>query len=63
VPPDRLAAALWGVTQLPGVRVAAWWRLRRATLEASDVEWARGHGPVHRMTGGAALMKLAGRAA
>lgn len=63
VPPDRLTAALDGVTRLPGVRLSAWWRLRRTRLEASDTEWVRGHGPVQRMTGLAALMWLAGRAA
>jgi uncharacterized protein (TIGR03083 family) len=63
VPPDRLTAALEGVTQLPGLRVSAWWRLRRTRLEASDINWGRGRGQVQRTTGSAALIWLAGRAA
>jgi uncharacterized protein (TIGR03083 family) len=59
--PDRLRGALEGVRQLPGVRVHAWRRLRRETLEATDIDWRRGRGPVHRMSGEAILMSLAGR--
>ncbi|MEY2569910.1 MAG: hypothetical protein QOE63_260 [Acidimicrobiaceae bacterium] len=60
-PPERLVAALHGITQLPGVRGPAWLRLRRVTLEATDVAWSRGRGPVQRMPGEAILMALAGR--
>jgi uncharacterized protein (TIGR03083 family) len=60
-PADRLVAALDGVTQLPGVRVSAWRTLRRVRLDATDIDWARGRGPIERMTGEAILMSLAGR--
>lgn len=63
VPSDRLATGLEGILRLPGVRASAWWRLRRARVQASDIDWVRGRGPVKRMTGEAALMWLAGRTA
>ena len=59
--PVRLVGALTGVTQLPGVRVGAWWRLRRFQVQATDVGWAAGRGCVRRMPGETALMWLAGR--
>jgi uncharacterized protein (TIGR03083 family) len=62
VAPDRTIAALRGVTQLPGVRGPAWRRLRKARLEATDLDWSRGRGPVVRMPATAILMSLAGRA-
>jgi uncharacterized protein (TIGR03083 family) len=63
VPSDRLTTALEGITRLPGVRMSAWLRLGRTRVEVSDAAWARGHGPVRRMTSEAALMWLAGRPA
>ena len=63
VPTDRLVMALRGVAQLPGVRVSAWRRLGHTRVEVSDGAWARGRGPVRRMTGEAALLWLAGRPA
>ena len=59
--PDRLIGALEGIRQLPGVRVHAWWRRRRETLEATDIDWRGGRGPVHRMPGESILMALAVR--
>jgi uncharacterized protein (TIGR03083 family) len=61
VSPDRLLAALHGVTHLPGVRAHVRWRLCRERLEATNVEWARGRGQLQRMTGEAILLRLAGR--
>jgi len=63
IPPDRLVAALDGVLKLPEVRLSAWRRLRRRRWEATDVDWARGRGPVARGPGEAILMVLAGRSA
>jgi len=61
VPPDRLIAALRGVTQLPGVRWPAWRQLRLRRWEASDVAWSRGRGPVVTGSAEAILMVLAER--
>ncbi len=61
VDPDRVVAALQGVTQLPGVRGRAWRTLLRTRLEATDVPWARGRGRPRSMRGIDALMLLAGR--
>lgn len=61
IPPDRLVAALNGVTKLPDVRLSAWRRLRRRRWEATDVGWSRGRGAVVRAPGEAILMILAGR--
>jgi uncharacterized protein (TIGR03083 family) len=61
VPPDRLVAALNGVTKLPGVRWPAWRLLRRRRWEATDVEWCAGRGPVLIGPGDAILVALAGR--
>jgi hypothetical protein len=61
IPNDRLVAALNGVTQLPGVRLGAWWRLGRHRWQATDVAWGRGRGPVVSATGEAILLTLAGR--
>jgi len=63
IPPERLVAALNGVTKLPDVRLSAWRRLRRRRWEATDVDWQRGRGPVVRAPGEAILMALAGRTA
>lgn len=61
IAPERLVAALDGLTKLPGVRWSAWRRLRRQRWEATDVEWRRGRGAVVRRPGRAILMELAGR--
>jgi uncharacterized protein (TIGR03083 family) len=61
VPSQHLAAALDGVTKLPGVRWSAWWRLRQRRWEATDLRWECGHGPTTRASGVAILMALAGR--
>ena len=61
IPPDRLVAALQGVTQLPDVRVGAWRRLRQRRWTATDVDWARGRGPTAEAPGEEILMTLAGR--
>lgn len=58
---DRLVAALHGVTNLPSVRVTAWWRLRGVRHEATDVDWSRGHGRTVRASGEEILLSLAGR--
>jgi hypothetical protein len=61
IPQDRLAAALDGVTQLPGVRLGARRRLLQHRWTATDVDWSRGRGPVRRARGETILMELAGR--
>lgn len=61
VPPDRLFAALQGVTQLPGVRGPAWRKLLQRRWNATDVDWARGRGAVVSAPGEEILMTLAGR--
>ena len=61
VPPERLIAALDGVTKLPGVRWSAWRQFRTRRYEATDVEWSRGNGPVVRRPGESILMSLARR--
>ena len=63
IPPERLVAALNGVTKLPDVRLSAWRRLRRRRWEATDVDWQRGRGSIVRAPGEAILMALAGRTA
>jgi uncharacterized protein (TIGR03083 family) len=57
----HLVASLHGVTQLPGVRLGAWRTLARRRVQASDLPWASGRGPVISMPGIDALMYLAGR--
>lgn len=61
VPAARLLGALDGATKLPGVRIRAWRVLRRRTLQATDVDWRRGRGPVEERHGEEILMILAGR--
>jgi uncharacterized protein (TIGR03083 family) len=61
VPPDRLTAALNGITKLPGVRWSAWRQLRRCRWEATDVDWRRGRGPAVAGRAEAILMGLARR--
>jgi uncharacterized protein (TIGR03083 family) len=61
IPEDRLVAALDGVTKLPGVRLAAWWKRRGRRWEATDVSWFAGRGPVTRAPGETILMVFAGR--
>ena len=63
VPPDRLLAALNGVTQLPGVRRPAWRKLLQQRWSATDVDWSRGRGPVVSAPGEEILMTLSGRQA
>jgi uncharacterized protein (TIGR03083 family) len=61
IPPERLVAALDGITQLPGVRRSAWWRMRRRRWQATDVSWSRGRGAVVGRPGETILMALVGR--
>jgi uncharacterized protein (TIGR03083 family) len=61
IPPDRLAAALDGTINLPGVRLKAWRQLRRHRWQASDLDWCRGRGAVVNSRGEELLMDLAGR--
>jgi uncharacterized protein (TIGR03083 family) len=61
IPPDRLLAALHGMSHLPGIRLRAWWRMARRRWEATDVAWGRGRGPVVARPGELLLMCLAGR--
>lgn len=61
VPPDRVVAALNGITKLPGVRLSAWRKLRVRRWQATDVDWHRGRGAVVAAPAMAILMALAGR--
>ena len=61
IPADRLRSALDGITNLPSVRWAVWRKLRRHRWMATDIDWARGRGPVVAESGEAILMALAGR--
>ena len=61
IPPDRLVAALDGLTKLPDVRRSAGRRLKERRWEATDVDWSAGSGPTTEAPGETILMTLAGR--
>jgi uncharacterized protein (TIGR03083 family) len=61
--PERLGASLDGLTQLPGVRIGAWRKLRTRCWQATDIAWSRGRGPIVSAPAEEILMILAGRSA
>lgn len=60
IPPDRLLAALEGTPRLGSV-FGAKRRTRGLRLEATDLDWSWGEGPVVRGPGEAVLMAILGR--
>jgi hypothetical protein len=60
-PTPRMIGALNGVTNLPGVRLQARWRLFRREFSASDLDWSRGRGRPVRAPAADILLALAGR--
>jgi uncharacterized protein (TIGR03083 family) len=63
IPPDRLVAALDGAVSVSSPMFSPKKNVRDVRLEATDVEWSHGTGPVVRGNGEAILMAAAGRTA
>ncbi|MCV7224519.1 maleylpyruvate isomerase family mycothiol-dependent enzyme [Mycolicibacterium komossense] len=61
IPPDRLLVALQFARTAPLIRGA--WRARGVRLQATDLDWAAGNGPVVEGPGEALLMAMAARPA